>query len=682
MLTGLREINNIQNDSPLVRFQLNEPLIGTSNRTPTNLLLGKVLLLCIFVCIAHDTVFAQSPPPARSASNLRKKWMMLKSDTLHVDSLSLVPNTVSILAVPDSLYTTDFVNGLILFKSRPSLDSVFVTYRVLPARMNAVTKRMAYDSVMNNFIGQTYVPNYTGANQADNFFDFGNISYNGSFGRGISYGNSQDAVVTSNLNLQLSGYLSDSIEIVAAITDNNIPIQPDGTTQQLNEFDRIFLQFKKRTWSLSLGDIDIRQNESYFLNFYKRLQGIAFETTTRISDQVNNKTLVSGSIAKGKFTRNILPALEGNQGPYRLIGANNELFFVILANTERVFIDGVLMQRGEDQDYVINYNTAEITFTPRNMITKDKRIQVEFEYSDRNYLNANLYAYNETNFNNKVKLKVSAFSNSDAKSSPINQTIDAPQKKFLNVLGDSINKAFYPSAVLDTFVAGTIMYKKVDTIYNNGAGRDSIYIFSNNPDSAQYQLSFIDVGAGKGNYIPDFNGANGKVYRWIEPVDGVSQGNFLPAVFLVTPKKQQVFSLGLDYNVSKNTVITSEVAMSVYDVNGFSSKDKANDQGYATRITIRNSTPLNTTSGLRLQTDVGYEYVDSRFKPLERLRNIEFTRDWGLPLQVGAADETIVNAATAILDAKGNSLKYQFTTYNRGTEFRGFVLAYVDIPQA
>jgi len=302
------------------------------------------------------------------------------------------------------------------------------------------------------------------------------------------------------------------------------------------------------------------------------------------------------------------------------------------------------------------------------MVTKDKRIQVDFEYSDRNYLNANLYAYNETEINKKLKLKIGAFSNSDAKSSPINQTLDAPQKHFLDTLGNNISQAFYPNASIDTFSEGKIMYKKVDTSYNNGASHDSVYVYTSNADSARYSLSFIEVGSGLGNYVPYLNGANGKVYQWVAPVNGVKQGNFEPAVFLVTPKKQQVVTVGADYALTGNSTVTAEGAMSNYDVNTFSTRDKSGDKGFAGRLGFRNIRKLDTK---KLTTDIGYEYVQSNFKPLERLRNVEFTRDWGLALVVAPEDERIITAATQLDDAKSNSLRYQFTNYRRSSGFNG-----------
>jgi hypothetical protein len=632
--------------------------------------LGRILVLLLMFLPSLWTS-GQLPLPSneKKLSNLRQRKLPV-ADTMVLDTSSIIPKTLSIAGVSDTDYHLDFVKAILYWNKKPSVDSIVISYRVFPFKLNPVAQHLNYDSISKiPFVIPLTFNNNNQYGSSKGMFDFGNLNTTGSFGRQISFGNSQDAVLNSTLNLQMQGMLGDSIEIHAAITDNNIPIQPEGNTQQLNEFDQVFLQFKKRNWQLNLGDIDIRQKQSYFLSFYKRLEGISFETNNRISKSVISNTLVSGSIAKGKFTRNVFQGLEGNQGPYRLTGANNEFFFIVLANTERVFLDGELLQRGEDQDYVINYNTAEVSFTPKRMITKDSRIQVEFEYSDRNYLNANLYLSQDFVINNKLKLHIGAFNNSDAKNSQINQTLDANQKLFLTNLGDSIQNAFYPNAALDTFAAGKILYQKL--YYNTGTGVDSFYQYSTNPDSARYNLSFVNVGQGKGNYVPDFNGANGKVYRFIAPINGVKQGSYESALILVTPKKQQLVNLGIDYAITKNTSLVTEVAMSNYDVNTFSKKDNGDDAGYAAKILLNSVKPLRSKKELKLITGLDYEYVQDKFKPLERLRQVEFSRDWGLPLVLSSATENIIKAFAQLKNKNNNSIAYQVTDYNRSDNYNG-----------
>ncbi len=629
-------------------------------------------ILCFsLVMLLSLLVNAQLPDATITTSNLRQKTLTIEADSLKIDTISIIPNTFSVANISAEDYRLDFVNAILYWKNKPDSGSVMVTYRVFSFQLNPVAQRLSFDSVMNNFYVKPFEFNKGLTNAQRGIFDFGTLKAEGSFGRQIGFGNRQDAVVNSNFNLQVSGMLADSIEIQAAITDNNIPIQPDGNTQQLNEFDRIFLQFKKRNWQISMGDIDIREEQSYFLNFYKRLQGIAFQTTNRIYKNIISRTLVSGSIAKGKFTRNIIdnsthPNLEGNQGPYRLKGANNEIFFIILANTERVFLDGQLLQRGEDQDYVINYNAAEITFTPRRMITKDSRIQVEFEYADRNFLNSNLYMKQEFDINSKLKIRVAAYNNSDAKNSSINQVLDPQQKQFLAGIGDSINKAFYPAAALDTFAVGKILYEK---IY---AGIDSFYQYSTDPAFAKYSLSFVDVGVGNGNYIADFNGANGKVFKYIAPVAGIKQGQYEPVQILVTPKKQQIVNLGVDYALTRNTLLKTEVATSSNDVNTFSAKDNGDDRGWAAKFQLSNKKVLQHSNNLQLSTTLDYEYVQRKFKPLERLRTVEFSRDWGLPFIVLPADESIIRAMAGLKNNASHSFTYGFINYHRSDRYSGY----------
>jgi hypothetical protein len=596
------------------------------------------------------------------------KIVYTQADTLRIDSLSIVPGSLSIQDVPDSFFRLDAIEARLTWLQKNRPDSVWVRYRVFPRKLNAAVQEYDFDSVRNNFL-RPFVFKTTNANS---IFNFGNMDYSGSFGREISFGNAQDAIINSNFNLQISGMLADSIQLTAALSDQNLPIQPDGNTAQLNEVDRIWIQLKKKNWQLDLGDIDLRRNSQYFLNFYKRMQGVAFESSNKIGKKINNHYLLSGAIAKGKFTTNQFQGLEGNQGPYRLQGANNEFFFILLAGTEKVFIDGEQVQRGEDQDYIINYNTAEITFTPKRLITKDKRIRIEFEYADRNYLNAQVYLEDEISIKDKLKVKLGVFSNADSKNSPLNQTIDPLQRLFMAGIGDNVANAYYPNVTTDTLTAGKILYKRKDTTYNSIT--QTIYIYSTNPDSARYNPTFAELGQGKGDYIPLFNGANGKVYVWVQPVNGLKQGRFEPVQYIVAPRKQQMASITTEYYAGKQHLIKTDLALSKNDVNTFSQKDKNNDIGWAGKVSWtgkfqKADAPVQKSY---FEVNAAYEALDKNFRTMERLRTPEFNRDWNLPFNTNFSAEQLGALSLSYKNNNGNFVQASVNNYFRGTQYKGY----------
>ena len=591
---------------------------------------------------------------------------------LLLDSLSIIPSSLMIPGVSSDAYKLDWVNGKLQWIQLPPFDSVSITYRVFPSRLNTVYRRMNYEDVKYNFMTRP-VELYEEGEDSRSLFDFGKIKYNGSFGRGISFGNNQDAVVNGLLNLQINGNIGDSMELSAALTDNNLPVQAEGKTQQLNEFDQVWIQLKKRNWQLQLGDIDIRRNDAYYLSFFKRLQGIAYQNKYRLFPRGTHEVQVSGAIAKGKFTRYVFQGLEGNQGPYRLQGPNGELFFIVLAGTERVFIDGELMQRGEDQDYVINYNTAEITFTPKRMINKDRRIQVEFEFADRNYLNAQFFVGNTFQVNPKLTFRVNAFSNSDAKSSPINQQLTPEQKRFLINAGDLRDGSLFSSVSRDSFDVNRILYRMIDSTVN-GIAYDSVLVFSSTPGGELYSAGFQDVGQGNGDYIQDISGVNGRIFKWVAPVNGFRSGRFAPVVVLIAPKIQQVVIAGADYRLSERLLVNTELAMSRQDLNSYSSKDNQDDIGYAGRVMIRYDQPLTfeMKNPLTLRLTGSQERVQENFRPIERLRPVEFTREWGLPVFMQQEQEQINEFSAELFRNNDHRLKNTIQQYKRGLLFSGW----------
>jgi len=229
--------------------------------------LGRISCVFLLTLVSYRS-YAQLPVVPIANNNLRQKTFKVDADSIRIDTISIVPNTFSVGGISPSDYRLDFVKAILYWNKKPTVESINISYRVFSFQLNPVAQRMRFDSVMNNFYAKPIEFNMGMTNAQRGIFDFGTLKAEGSFGRQIGFGNRQDAVLNSTLNLQLSGMLGDSIEIQAAITDNNIPLQPGGNTEQLNEFDQVYLKFKKRNWHLSLGAYNDRQSKNYFINLF------------------------------------------------------------------------------------------------------------------------------------------------------------------------------------------------------------------------------------------------------------------------------------------------------------------------------------------------------------------------------------------------------------------------------
>ena len=619
---------------------------------------------------------------AQSQTNLKQKKIIANRDTVFLDSLSLIPGSVQLRMkrnpVDTSVYKINYKLKALILKAKTN-DTLIVAYKTFPYNFEK-TYAHKNTSILSKDLSlpvNPYSISFDGKTTNTESFVSDGLSKNGSISRGISFGNNQDVVVNSSLNLQVSGKLTQEVSLLLAATDDNIPFQADGTTAQLQEFDKVFVQLSNQNTKLIVGDFQLQRPNSYFMNFYKRSQGAYLSNL--YSDTINKKTVtfktqLSGAVSKGKFARNIIQGTENNQGPYRLRGANNEQFIIVLSGTEKIYIDGRLLQRGQENDYIIDYNTSEITFTARQIITKDKRIIAEFQYAERNY-SRSLYFFSEEIEAQKLKLRFNFFGEQDNKNKTLQQTLTEAQKLTLYNVGDTLSKAVSSGAELTTFNTTDVFYWKKDTVIASLLYQ-GIYIYSVNADSAKYRVKFSYVGEGAGNYIQVLSTANGKVYKWVAPVGGISKGNYEPIIPLVSPKKKQMLTAGGSYDFDKNHHVDLEGVYTKNDINTFSPYNTNNDDGYGVKVASNNVHVLKNDTinkqSLNAIYNIGYEFIQHNFNPIERYRAIEFERDWNRPTTAPINDDQHVGFAQVGVQ-KNNKLKlvYGINFFNEGVFYKG-----------
>lgn len=597
-------------------------------------------------------------------SSLGIKTISTKISTI-LDTLTVEPNSIIIEGIDSTCYTFDIFKNSITFNKNCQLpDSVIVKYRHFPINFSnkKSSEKYTFDT---NFVFKIY------DQEQPQWYNKSPLKYSGSYSRNMQVGNNQSMSMNSNFNMQINGYLLDSILIEGAITDNQLPFQPDGNTQQVQEFDRIYIILEKNRHRLTFGDFNLDKNDAHFLKFNKRAQGVYYQGINKTIKGTTHNYGISGSISKGQYARNQFNGIEGNQGPYKLIGNNGETFFIILAGTEKVYIDGMLLTRGEDKDYIINYNTSEIIFMPKSLITKDKRILVEFEYQDRNYLNSLIYAHDNIQVNNKLKVNLSFYSNQDAKNQPYLQELNSDQKRFLSSIGDSIQNAFYENIIEEKFSSNKILYQKKDTTLVSGIIYRNIYEYSIDSTKTLYSLGFSYVGEHKGNYIISNENANGRTYQWVAPLDGVPQGNYEPVSLLITPKMHQIYNAGIEYRIDTFKNIKLEASGSIYDPNLFSSIHNNQHFGLGIKANYSEKRNLGKQDSLGnykfiVENNLDYEYLQHNYRAISPFRQIEFSREWNIfDDELSASHQHLGQFKTQWTKAKLGHIGYEFSFLNQ-----------------
>nr|MBP6732696.1 hypothetical protein [Chitinophagales bacterium] len=195
-------------------------------------------------------------------------------------------------------------------------------------------------------------------------------------------------------------------------------------------------------------------------------------------------------------------------------------------------------------------------------------------------------------------------------------------------------------------------------------------------------VNFTLVGQGRGNYVPANTTANGRVYTWVAPFYNADsgtftpQGSYEPVIFLVTPKYQQLYTVGTDIRIDKNNTLTTEVAMSNFDQNTYSKKDNASNLGFAARAGYNGTVVTKRDTAARMAQSItynlNYEFLQNRFNTIERYRNVEFNRDWNLAVSEKRYNEHLATLNVAYQWANLGNISYRFKAFVRDTAYRGF----------
>ncbi|MEO8512803.1 MAG: hypothetical protein ABI543_04545 [Ignavibacteria bacterium] len=595
-----------------------------------------------------------------SLISLPDKFLMFGSFSLFSDSVLVSPSNYYVDYRYGKIRLYKFFIEDIIKSGKPERLQLIVTYRNFPFDIADSYSRFELLNKLDTAGGDSVKVAEIKSDFVEDIFAGTDLQKSGSIFRGFTIGNNRDLSLQSGFRLQLNGKLSSDIEITAALTDENTPIQPEGNTQKLQEIDKVFVELRSSNITTTLGDIEVNFSGSDFFNFSKKLQGAKGFANFDKTD-----LFLTGALSRGRFNSNTFNGIDGVQGPYRLIGADNEVNIVVIAGSEKVYLDGILMTRGESNDYTIDYSNGQVKFTNRKLITSASRIVVDFEYSDKKYSRSFIAGQTRTAvINDRLKLSFSYIRERDDPGKPVDFILSDSDRTVISEAGDTKFKASKSGVTFvgrDTSGSSSGLYIQRDTLINSQDYKK--YIYAPGDTAALYQVTFSFVGVGKG----DYNSLSSSAYVFA----GVGQGGYLPLVFLPLPVAYQSADIGMELKLSKDLRLLVEGTASDFDANLLSNIDDTENKGGAFTSSLifqPKSLKLGKLDLGEITLLVKQKVINKLYNAVDRLNKVEYDRIWDIQ-DSSKLTEVTTEAALSIKPQKYISVTTTGGRIKRGDSF-------------
>ncbi len=532
----------------------------------------------------------------RGPYELPHKYIIAHSATVH--------HGTSHLREEENYYINEKNGSILFFEPLKKGETVTIRYRVFPY---PILKEYRTRDISSFLQGKPIVKAAPLETADKALFGESGIVVGGAKTFSIGANTAKGFTFDQSLKVNITGDITEGLSISGVLSDENTPLASEGSTQSLEELDRIYVTIQGKGIGVTLGDFNLAYHTLTMPVMKRELLGVTADVR-RGAAALN----AAYGIPRGKFHSQHLKGSEGKQGPYQLRSKEGEEDIVIIAGTETVFLDGILLNRGEKSDYTMEYTLAQITFSSKQVITDESDIVVDFQYTRPGFMSS-AYATKVSYEGEHFTLGSFYAHDGDEVNQAEGFELTDEKKSFLSTLGD------------DT----TMSWMDGGTYVGTGEGDydavDSFYVFRGY-HGGSWEVTFTYVGEGNGDY--EYSDSL-SAFEYV----GENSGSSVSKILISLPEEHQIAGFELGYANTEDVQLTGELLGSDYDRNILSARDDNDNRGHL--VKLKSMFPLLRSHWGTVHLLGDYHYRNEQFTSILRIEDPDFEDRWHVGKQHG-----------------------------------------------